>query len=142
MREFARAGLGKASPEGFAAMLPELLSSDDRIVRRLALRMAPPASITVEQLRAAAEDSDGWVRAAAAVAGATRKWGTADELLRALWESNVAEDRAAAVWAAASTGGRERIVAAMRDGDPRVRLGAVRSLAKMESDLAGIPETL
>src|SRR5260370_16550829 len=94
-------------------MLPELLSSDDRIVRRLALQMAPPASITVEQLRAAAEDSDGWVRAAAAVAGATRKWGTADELLRALWESNVAEDRAAAVWPPASTRRPEKILAAM-----------------------------
>src|SRR5258708_10754138 len=102
--------------------------------------MEPPASITVEQLRAAAEHSDGWVRAAAAVAGATRKWGTADELLRALWESNVAEDRAAAVWAAASTGGRERIVAAMRDGDPRVRLGSIRSFAKMQGDVTGISE--
>src|SRR5260370_2686127 len=123
-------------------MLPELLSSDDRIGRRLALQMAPPASSTADQLRAAAEDSDGWVRAAAAVAGATRKWGTADELLRALWESNVAEDRAAAVWAAASTGGRERIVAAMRDGDPRVRLGSIRRFAKMKGDVAGISEPL
>src|SRR5260370_5769790 len=122
IRQFATAALGKASPEAFAAMLPELLSSDDRIVRRLALQMAPPASITVEQLRAAAEDSDGWRRAAAAVAGATRQWGAAGELLRALWESNEAEHPAAAVWAAASTDGRERIVAAMRDGDPRVPL--------------------
>src|SRR5260370_41101551 len=110
-------------------MLPELLSSDDRIVRRLALQMAPPASITVEQLRAAAEDSDGWVRAAAAVAGATRKWGPADERLRALGESNVAEDRAAAGWAAAATGGRERIVAAVRDGGPPRRRGPISRFA-------------
>ncbi|HXD82134.1 MAG TPA: cyclic nucleotide-binding domain-containing protein [Candidatus Acidoferrum sp.] len=141
-RQFATAALGKAAPEAFAAMLPELLAVDDRIVRRLALQLAPPASITVEQLKSAAEDSDGWVRAAAAVAGANRKWETADALLRDLWESNVAEDRAAAVWAAASAGGHERIAMAMRDADPRVRLESIRSFAKMKGDVAGISDPL
>ena len=142
IRQFATAALGKASPEAFTAMLPELLASGDRIVRRLALQMASPAAVTVEQLKSAAEDSDGWVRAAAAVAGANRKWETADELLRALWESNVAEDRAAAVWAAAYVGGHERVVAAMRDGDPRVRLESIRSFAKMKGDVSGIADPL
>jgi hypothetical protein len=142
IRQFATAALGRASPEAFAAMLPELLAGDDRIVRRLALQMAPAASVTVEQLKTAAADSDGWVRAAAAVAGANRKWETADDLLRDLWESNVAEDRAAAVWAAAYAGGVERIVAAMGDGDPRVRLESIRSFAKMKGEVAGIADPL
>ena len=142
IRQFATAALGKAAPDAFAAMLPELLAGDDRVLRRLALQMATPASITVDQLKAAARDSDGWVRAAAAVAGANRKWETADELLRDLWESNLAEDRAAAVWAAAHVGGQKRIVAAMRDGDARVRLEAIRSFAKMKGDVAGISDPL
>jgi len=54
----------------------------------------------------------------------------------------VAEDRAAAVWAASYTGGVERIVAAMRDGDHRVRLESIRSFAKMKGDVAGISEPL
>ena len=142
IRQFATAALGKSAPEAFSAMLPELLAGDDRVLRRLALQMAPPASVTVDQLKAAAQDSDGWVRAAAAVAGATRGWETADELLRDLWESNLAEDRAAAVWAAAIVGGVERIVAAMGDGDSRVRLEAIRSFAKMKGDVAGISDPL
>jgi hypothetical protein len=141
-RQFATAALGKVSPEAFSAMIPELLASDDRVVRRLALQMAGPATVTVDQLKVAADDPDGWVRAAAAVAGANLKWATADELLRALWESNLVEDRAAAVWAAAFVGGHERIVAAMRDGDPRVRLEAVRSFAKMKGDVVGISDPL
>ena len=142
IRQFATAALGKSAPEAFAAMLPELLAGDDRVLRRLALQMAPPASVTVDQLKAAAQDSDGWVRAAAAVAGANRKWETADELLRGLWESNLAEDRAAAVWAAAYAGGHERIVAGMRDGDARVRLESIRSFAKMKGDVVGISDPL
>src|SRR5450759_4955183 len=142
VRQFATAALGKASPEAFAAMIPELLAADDRVVRRLALQMAGPATVTVDQLKVAADDPDGWVRAAAAVAGANLKWATADELLRALWESNVPEDRAAAVWAAAFVGGVERIVAAMLDGDSRVRLEAIRSFAKMKGNVAGISDPL
>ena len=44
VRQFATAALGKASPEAFTAMLPELLVEGDPVVRRLALQMAPPAS--------------------------------------------------------------------------------------------------
>ena len=147
VRQFATAALGKASPEALAAMLPELLAGSDQVVRRLALQMAAPAAVTVEQLEVAAEDPDGWVRAAAAVAGANRKWGRSDGLLRALWESKLSEERAAAVWAAAFAGGQETsrqatIVAAMRDRDPRVRLESIRSFAKMKGDVTGITDPL
>src|ERR1700694_5153868 len=50
VRQFATAALGKSSPEAFAAMLPELLASADRIVRRLALQMAAPSRLSLEQL--------------------------------------------------------------------------------------------
>jgi len=142
VRQFATAALGKASPEAFAAMLPELLTAGDRVVRRLALQMAAPASITVEQLEVAADDPDGWVRAAAAVAGANRKWERSDALLRALWESSVTEDRAAAVWAGAFVGDHETIATAMRDRDARVRLESIRSFAKMKGEVAGISDPL
>jgi hypothetical protein len=142
VRQFATAALGQASPEAFAAMLPELLAMSDRVVRRLALQMANPASVTPEQLEAAAEDSDGWVRAAASVAGANRDWDRAIELRRALWQSSATEDRAAAVWAAALVSDHETIVTAMRDGEARVRLESVRSFAKMKGDVAGVAEPL
>ncbi|MHB8588969.1 MAG: cyclic nucleotide-binding domain-containing protein [Candidatus Dormibacteraceae bacterium] len=142
VRQFATAALGKASPEAFAAMLPELLTAGDQIVRRIALQMAAPASITVAQLDEAAGDSDGWVRAAAAVAGSNRKWERSGELLLALWQSSVIEDRAAAVWAAAFVGDHDAIAAAMRDRDARVRLEAIRSFAKMKGDVEGISDPL
>ena len=140
VREFATAALGKASPQAFGAMLPELLSSADPTVRRLGLQLAQPDAITVEQLESAGVDADGWVRAAAAVAGATRqdRWGRSDELMRALWHSAATEDRSAAVWAAAFVGEGETVVEAMRDGDQRVRLEAIRSFAKMKGDVAGV----
>ena len=142
VRQFATAALGKASPEAFTAMLPELLVEGDPVVRRLALQMAPPASVTSEQLEVAAGDEDGWVRAAAAVAGANRKWKRSPELLFALWHSNASDDRAASVWAASFVGDHEAIVAAMGDGDPRVRLESIRSFAKMKGDVAGISDPL
>ncbi len=142
VRQFATAALGKASPETLAAMLPELLAGGDRVLRRLALQMAAPATVTVEQLDVAAEDPDPWVRAAAAVAGANRKWARSDELLRALWQSKVTEDRAAAVWAAAFVGGHQTILAAMGDDDGRVRLESIRSFAKMKGDVPGISDPL
>jgi hypothetical protein len=123
-------------------MLPELLAGGDSVLRRLALQMAAPSSVTVEQLEVAAEDADGWVRAAAAVAGASRKWPRSDELLRTLWKSTLTEERAAAVWAAAFVGGQETIIAAMGDGNPRVRLESIRSFAKMKGDVAGISDPL
>jgi hypothetical protein len=140
VREFATAALGKASPQAFAAMLPELLGSTDPTVRRLAFQLAPPDAVTGEQLEAAAGDADGWVRAAAAVAGATRqdRWARSDELMRALWSSTLTEDRAAAVWAAAFVGVGETVVEAMRDADQRVRVEAIRSFAKMKGDVAGV----
>ncbi|MHB8612293.1 MAG: cyclic nucleotide-binding domain-containing protein [Candidatus Dormibacteraceae bacterium] len=142
VRRFATTALGKASPEAFAAMLPELLADADPVVRRLALQMAPPASVTVEQLEVAGSDSEGWVRAAAAVAGASRKWGRSSELLQALWHSGVSDDRAASVWAASFVGDNEAIIEAMGDADARVRLESIRSFAKMKGDVAGISEPL
>jgi hypothetical protein len=140
VREFATAALGKASPPAFTAMLPELLASDDPVVRRLGLQLAPPDAITREQLESAGEDADGWVRAAAAVAGATRqdRWARSDELMRVLWRSTATENRAAAVWAAAFVGGGDTVVEAMSDRDPRVRLEAIRSFAKLKGDVAGV----
>ncbi len=140
VREFATAALGKASPHAFTAMLPELLSSSDAVVRRLALQLAQPDAVTAEQLESAAGDEDGWVRAAAAVAGAARqdRWARSHELMRALWDSAMTDDRAAAVWAAAFVGEGETVVEAMRDGDQRVRLEAIRSFAKMKGDVAGV----
>jgi HEAT repeat protein len=142
VRQFATAALGKASPEAFAAMLPELFADGDPFVRRLALQMAAPAAVTVEQLETAVADPDPWVRAAAAVTGASRKWERSSELLRDLWHSSVSDDRAAAVWAASFIGDHQTITAAMTDADSRVRLESIRSFAKMKGDVAGISDPL
>ncbi|HKV86724.1 MAG TPA: cyclic nucleotide-binding domain-containing protein [Candidatus Dormibacteraeota bacterium] len=143
-RQFAVAALGKGSPEAFAAMLPELLTSVDPGVRRLALQMAPPDAITLAQLEAAASDPDGWVRAAAAVAGVARRerWDRSEALLSELAESGQRDERAAAVWAAAFTGNRQTVVEAMRDTEPRVRLESLRSFAKLKGDVANVAEPL
>jgi hypothetical protein len=144
VRPFATAILGKASPQAFAAMLPELLSAADPAVRKLAFQMAAPDSFTIDQLERAAGDPDGWVRAAVAVAGATRKdrWAPSEGLLRALWQSRAAADRAAAVWAAAFTGDHSTVIEAMQDGDPRVRLESLRSFAKQKGETAGVATAL
>ncbi len=143
-REFAAAALAKASPDAFAAMLPELLVSDDAVVRRLAFQMTPPDRISRDQLEAARDDQDGWVRAAVSVAGVTRteKWQGSDDLLRVLRESTVASDRAAAAWAAAFVADERSIVEAMRDRDGRVRLEAIRSFAKRKGQVDGVAEAL
>src|SRR5258708_27209117 len=103
VRQFATAALGKSSPEAFASMLPELLAAPDPIVRKLALQMAEPDRFTPVQLEAASLDGDGWVRAAAAAADATRKdgWPPPERPRRALWHSTAVADRAAAGLAAA-----------------------------------------
>jgi Cyclic nucleotide-binding domain len=139
VRQFATAALGKASPEAFAAMLPELITAEDPFIRRLALQLSTPDSITDEQLAVAGADPDGWVRAAAAVSGATRKdrWELSDELLSELWRSSASDHRAAAVWAASFVGDHETVVKAMQDADPRVRVESIRSFAKMKGDVAG-----
>ncbi len=143
-RQFATAALGKASPEAFGAMLPELLASDDPMMRRLGFQMALPDSLTVEQLDAAVGDADCWVRAAAAAAGVSRKesWTPAGDLMRALWTSSSTNDRAAAVWAAAFTGDHDRVVQAMQDGKARVRLEGLRSFAKLKGSVGGVSSSL
>ncbi|TMC49312.1 MAG: cyclic nucleotide-binding domain-containing protein, partial [Chloroflexi bacterium] len=138
-RQFAAAALAKVSPATFSAMLPELESSDDAVVRRLAFQLAPPDSLSEDRLEAGGSDTDGWVRAAVAVAGALRKepWNRASELLGGLSHSTSPDDRSASVWAAALVGDRLTVAAAMKDADPRVRLEAIRSFAKLKADVPG-----
>jgi HEAT repeat protein len=137
VRQFAAAALGRLAPDTFAGMLPELLASDDRRVRRLGFQMAPPAIVAIEQLERAVNDPDGWVVASAAVAGSSRRppWQRARELLDLLWTSDVADDRAAAVWAASFQADHDKVVAGMRDSVPRVRREAIRSFAKLKADV-------
>lgn len=139
VRQFAAAALGRLAPDTFAGMLPELLGSDDRRVRRLAFQMAPPEVVALEQLEQAATDSDGWVLASAAVAGAARKqpWPRSKEILDRLWASKDLSDRAAAVWAASFLSDSAMVVAGMQDPAPRIRQEAVRSFAKMKGDVPG-----
>jgi len=136
-RPFAAAALARLAPEAFTAMLPELLASTDASVRRLGLQLAPPGSVTDEQLHVAENDPDGWVVAAAAVAGAAHDppWEQSGVLLHRLWHSVDPEKRAAAVWAAAFVGGRATVVEALRDRDARVRLEGIRSFAKLKADV-------
>jgi hypothetical protein len=137
VRQFAAAALGRLAPDTFAGMLPELLVSEDRRVRRLGFQMAPPEIVAVEQLEAAVNDPDGWVVASAAVAGAGRRppWERAKELLNRLWTSKNDDDRAAAVWAAAFQADYEKVVAGLQDSVPRVRQEAIRSFAKLKADV-------
>jgi CRP/FNR family transcriptional regulator, cyclic AMP receptor protein len=136
-RPFAAAALGRLAPETFAAMVPELLASPDASVRRLALQLAPPKAVTDTQLQAAVKDPDGWVVAAAAVAGAAHDppWDQSGLLLHELWSSSDPDRRAAAVWAAAFTGDRAPVVDGMRDGEAVVRLEAIRSFAKLKAEV-------
>jgi ATP/ADP translocase len=137
VRQFAAAALARLAPDTFAGMLPELLASDDRRVRRLAFQMAPPETIALEQLEGAVNDPDGWVVASAAVAGAGRRppWARARGLLDKLWTSKDDGDRAAAVWAASFQAAHERVVAGLQDSSPRVRQEAIRSFAKLKADV-------
>jgi Cyclic nucleotide-binding domain/HEAT repeats len=139
VRQFAAAALGRLAPDTFAGMLPELLASDDRRVRRLAFQMAPPEIVALDQLEGAVEDPDGWVVAAAAVAGAGRRppWDRAKELLERLWASSSDDDRAAALWAASFQGDRAKVIAGLQDKVPRIRQEAIRSFAKLKADVRG-----
>jgi hypothetical protein len=136
-RSFAAAALGRLAPETFVAMLPELLASPDALVRRLGLQLAPSKSVTDAQLQAAENDPDGWVVAAAAVAGAAHDppWEQSGVLLHRLWHSVDSGRRAAAVWAAAFTADRRTVVDGMQDRDARVRVEAIRSFAKLKADV-------
>ena len=139
VRQFAAAALGRLAPDTFAGMLPELLASDDRRVRRLGFQMAPPEIVALDQLEAAVDDPDGWVVASAAVAGAGRKppWARVGEILDRLWTSTNDEDRAAAVWAASFKGDNEKVVAALQDQVPRIRREGILSFAKLKANVPG-----
>src|SRR5439155_1730745 len=95
-------------------------------------------------LEAAKDDEDGWVRAAAAIAGVMRqeRWEGSAGLLQALDESAAPGDRAAAAWAAAFVADDATIVKALGDPDPRVRLEGIRSFARMKGEVAGVSEAL
>src|SRR5487761_1576946 len=139
VRQFAAAALGRLAPDAFAGMLPELLASDDRRVRRLGFQMALPETVSLDQLESAVNDPDGWVVASAAVAGAGRKppWVRVGEILERLWTSANDEDRAAAVWAASFKGDSEKVVAALQDRVPRIRQEGIRSFAKLKASVPG-----
>jgi len=136
-RQFAAAALGKLAPGDFAAMLPELLTSEDALVRRLGFEMAPPDSVSPDQLEAAKDDPDGGVLAAVAVAGSKQRppWVHASGVLQRLGRSNDAGDRAAAVWAASFVGDQDAVLDGLRDGNPKVRLEAIRSFAKLKGEV-------
>ena len=138
VRDFAAAALGKLAPDAFASMLPELTASEDAMLRRLAFQMAPPEVISADQLGAAAFDPDPWVRAAAAVAGTSKRppWEGSPAVLDRLVDANDVQHRAAAVWAASFVGDHKRVATALADPEPRVRLEGLRSFAKMK---AGVP---
>ena len=143
-KSFAAAALARSAPETFAAMLPELLAAPEPILRRLALQMTPPERISLEQLEAARDDEDGWVRAAAAIAGVVRaeRIESSEAILRALTESESARDRAAAAWAAAFLADDATIVASMRDADAGVRVEAIRSFARMKGQVGDVADPL
>jgi hypothetical protein len=143
-RQFAAAALGKLAPAAFSTMLPELVTAPDPFVRRLAFQMAPPEAVTVGQLTAAQDDEDGWVQGAVAVAGARKQppWELAGEVLRRLETSTEVTHRAASVWAASFLNDQRRIVEAFDDSDPRVRLEAIRSFAKMKADVPDAAKAL
>ena len=143
-REFAAAALARLSPDVFAAMVPELLGSSDPVIRRLALQLGPPDRLTPEQLAAAIADENGWVRAAAAVAGLAlpERPGGSDAVLGGLRDAGDPQDRAAAVWAAAFLGDEDSIAHGMRDPDRRVRLESIRSFARMKGDVRNVAESL
>ena len=139
VRQFAAAALGRLAPDTFAGMLPELLAAEDPRVRRLGLQMAAPGTVALDQLEAAVDDPDGWVVAAAAVAGTGRRppWARVREILDRLWASKNDDDRAAAVWAASFQGDNEKVVAALQDRVPRIRREGIRSFAKLKANVPG-----
>ena len=143
-REFAAAALARSAPDAFAALVPELLRSSDAVLRRLAFQMGPPDAFAKGQLEVARDDPDGWVRAAAAIAGVTRveRWERADDLLRELDRSDEAHDRAAAAWAAAFVNDSPTVVRSLRDADPKVRLEGLRSFARMKGQVAGSEDAM
>jgi len=144
VRQFAAAGLGRLAPDTFGALVPELVASDDSMLRRMAFQMARPGTITREMCAAAERDRDPWVVAAAAVAGFNLRppWPRSVQLLARLDRSRVTESRAAAVWAASFVVDEKLVVAAMDDPSPRVRLEAVRSFAKMKGALGGAADPM
>ena len=139
-RAFAAEALARMSPDEFATMLPELTGSPDPVVRRLAFQMGTPDRFTSAQLASGLQDTDSWVRAAAAVAGVSSV--ATQEVLARLRQGSVVEDRAAAAWAAGFVGDDAGVGAAMRDPAPRVRLEAIRSFARMKGEVADIAEPM
>ena len=144
VRQFAAAGLGRLAPETFRALIPQLVASEDPLLRRMAFQMARPGAITLDMCEAAAHDRDPWVVAAAAVAGFNLRppWPRSVGLLAKLDRSRVPENRAAGVWAASFVVDEKLVVAAMADPSARVRLEALRSFAKLKGAVAGAADSM
>jgi len=144
VREFAAAALGRMAPDVLSRMAPELVTSDDPRVRRLAIQQSPPGSLPLEVLEAVAADLDPWVRAAAAVAGTASKppWTKSSEILVRLRDDPEENGKAASVWAAAFVKDEPQIAAALGDPRPKVRLEGIRSFAKLKADVAGAADPL
>jgi CRP-like cAMP-binding protein len=145
LREFAAAALGRLSPESFRRLAPELARSPDARLRRLAFQLSPPGALERALIQAGAEDPDPWVSAAAAVAGSGVKppWVGSRELLDRLYGSPDAESRGAAVWAASFPGGeRGRVAESLADLDPKVRLEAISSFARLKGNVQGVAVAL
>src|SRR5438132_1593693 len=62
--------------------------------------------------------------------------------LRTHGDSSASGDRAAAAWAAAFVGDDTTVAGAMSDDDPRVRLEAIRSFARMKGQVSGVADAL
>ena len=140
VRAFAAAALGRLSPERFRELAPGLARAEDASLRRLAYQLSPPGFLERSLIEEGAADSDPWVVAAAAIAGAGVKprWVKSEDLLEGLYRSADPEARAAAVWALPSLGERSRVAEAMADPQPRVRLEALRTFARLKGRVAGI----
>ena len=141
LREFAAAALAQLSPDNFRRLAADLARSPDAGLRRLAYQLSPPGGLDRGLIESGAADPDPWVVAAAALAGAgvTPPWVDSRELLGRLYSSGDAGARAAGVWAAASGGGERAWVAeSLSDPEPKVRLEAIRSFARLKGQVPGV----
>ncbi len=144
VRRFAAAALGTLAEDTFRQLAPELVLSADPELRRLAFQLSPPGVLGAGLIDLGARDPDPWVAAAAAVSGSAARppWGHAREVLERLHRSDEAEARAAAVWAAAYLADERLVAEGLADPQPRVRLEALASFARLRGEVAGAAEDL
>ncbi len=128
---FAAAALGRLSGSAFGELASDLLRSNDPELRRLAFQPPPDGEVGTELVEIGVHDPDPWVAAAAAVRGRR------SDVLARLAASDQPAGRAAATWAAASTGDQGALAAALADPDPEVRREAIRGFARLKGEVAG-----